>query len=125
MKVPCVYILASKPLGTLYVGVTSNLYKRMAEHSQGLIEGFTKRYSVKRLVYFETHESMAGAIRREKQIKEWRRLWKIHLIERANPEWRNLFDEGSGEIVNGPSDEEGLQEPCSDCDVSGLRLPPE
>ena len=125
MKAPCVYVLASKPLGTLYVGVTNDLHKRMAEHSQGLVEGFTKRYGIKRLVYFEMHESMANAIRREKRIKEWRRLWKIRLIERANPEWRNLFDDRSGEIVNGPRDEEGLLESCPDFDAAGLRPPPE
>jgi len=69
MKRPCVYILASKPLGTLYVGVTSDLHKRMAEHSQGLIDGFSKRYGVTRLIYYEHHLTMADAIRRETQLK--------------------------------------------------------
>ena len=85
MKRPCVYILTNKPLGTLYIGVTSNLHKRMAEHAQGLVEGFTKRYGVKRLVYYELYDSMTDAIRREKRLKDWQRLWKIRLIEGMNP----------------------------------------
>jgi len=104
MKEPCVYILASMPLGTIYVGVTSNLHQRMAEHAQGLIDGFTKKYGVKRLVYFEMHHLMDEAIRREKQLKVWRRMWKIRLIEQTNPEWIDLFDEATGEIRCGPAD---------------------
>jgi len=104
MKSPCVYILASKPSGTLYIGVTSDLHGRMAEHDQELIEGFTKRYGVKLLVYYEFHDEMAGAIGREKRLKEWRRAWKVRLIETMNPEWTNLFDPANGEILPGPAD---------------------
>ena len=104
MKIPCVYILASERDGVLYVGVTSDLHGRMAEHDQGLIEGFTKRYGVKLLVYYELHDDMAAAIRREKQLKEWRRAWKVRLIETMNPEWTDLFDAKSGEIAAGPAD---------------------
>lgn len=104
MKSPCVYILASKPNGVLYIGVTSNLEARIAEHDQGLIAGFTLRYGVKLLVYYEFHESMEFAIRREKRLKAWRRAWKVRLIESMNPEWLNLFDPATGEIAEGPAD---------------------
>jgi putative endonuclease len=104
MKLPCVYILASKPYGVLYVGVTSDLHGRMAEHDQGLIAGFTKRYGVKLLVYAEFHDTLAEAIRREKQLKNWKRAWKVRLIESTNPEWRNLFDPSTGEIADAPAD---------------------
>jgi putative endonuclease len=104
VKEPCVYILASKRDGTLYIGVTSNLAQRMAEHAQGLISGFTLRYGVKQLVYYEVHETMDEAIRREKQLKEWRRAWKVRLIESMNTEWRNLFNPETGEIAEGPAD---------------------
>ncbi len=104
MKAPCVYILASKRDGVLYAGVTSDLHGRMAQHDQGLLEGFTKRYGVKQLVYFEFHESMEQAIRREKQIKDWKRAWKVRLIESTNPEWLNLFDPNTGEIAEAPAD---------------------
>lgn len=85
MPSPCVYILASKPKGTLYVCVTSGLIRRVWEHKQGLVEGFTKRYAVKTLVYAEPHETMAEA------IKKWRRAWKLQLISRGNPTWRDLY----------------------------------
>src|SRR5262245_30428468 len=101
---PCVYILASKRNGTLYTGVTSELPQRVLRHKQGLIPGFTKKYGVHRLVYYEMHPTMDVAIRREKQIKEWRRLWKIRLIESMNPEWVELFDESTGEVFDGPAD---------------------
>jgi putative endonuclease len=101
---PCVYILASKPNGVLYIGITSALEKRMGEHSQGVIEGFTKRYGVKTLVYYEFHHTLEEAIRREKQLKEWQRAWKVRLIEQMNPEWKNLFDPNTGEIFEGPAD---------------------
>src|SRR5690606_13815333 len=78
---PCVYLLASRRNGTLYVGVTSNLVQRVWQHRNHLVEGFTKRYGVSRLVWFELHETMESAIRREKAIKEWKRAWKIQLIE--------------------------------------------
>lgn len=93
---PCVYILASGKNGTLYTGVTSNLPKRVWEHRIGVVEGFTKKYGVKLLVWYEVHETMDAAILREKQIKEWQRAWKIRRIERANPARRDLYDEICG-----------------------------
>ena len=93
MKQPCVYLLASRRNGTLYVGVTSNLVQRVWQHREGLAEGFTKRYGVKQLVWFELHDDMASAIRREKALKEWQRAWKIELIEKTNPGWRDLYEE--------------------------------
>ena len=92
-KLPCVYVLASKRNGTLYVGVTSDLVKRVWEHKDDLVEGFTSKYSVHLLVYYEMHEDMLGAITREKQIKKWNRSWKLKLIERDNPEWKDLWAE--------------------------------
>jgi putative endonuclease len=86
LKQPAVYILASGRNGTLYVGVTSDLQKRIWEHKNDLIEGFTKRYSVHRLVYYELHDEMVSAITREKQIKKWNRAWKLNLIEEKNPD---------------------------------------
>jgi putative endonuclease len=91
MKQPCVYILCSKRNGTLYVGVTSNLVKRIAEHKRHLVEGFTASYGVHRLVWYELHATMEAAIQREKAIKRWRRVWKLRLIEGANPSWRDLY----------------------------------
>ena len=93
MKTPCVYILASKPFGTLYIGVTSNLIQRVWHHRNGSVEGFTKRYGVRRLVWYEAHESMESAIGREKAIKKWNRAWKIRLIEEGNPAWMDLYSE--------------------------------
>ena len=90
---PAVYILASKRNGTLYIGVTGNLVKRVWEHKQNLGEGFTQKYGVHMLVYFEMHYEMTEAIRREKQLKKWNRLWKIELIEKINPGWRDLWQE--------------------------------
>ncbi len=92
-KNPCVYILASHRIGTLYVGVTSDLIKRIHQHRNDLVEGFTKRYSVHTLVWFEQHERMESAILREKEIKKWQRHAKIGLIEQTNPEWRDLWEE--------------------------------
>jgi putative endonuclease len=89
---PAVYILASKRNGTLYIGVTSDLVKRAWEHKNNLAEGFTKRYGVHRLVYYELHEDMVSAIRREKQMKKWNRSWKRELIERQNSDWRDLWE---------------------------------
>jgi putative endonuclease len=88
-----VYILASKKNGTLYIGVTSNLIKRIYEHKNNLIDGFTKKYDVHRLVHFEMTSDIHSAITREKQLKKWKRAWKIHLIEKHNPEWRDLYEE--------------------------------
>ena len=90
-KQPVVYILASKKNGTLYVGVTSNLAKRVWEHKNDLVRGFTKRYNVHDLVWYELHENMDFAIQREKQLKEWKRQWKLELIESANPDWSDLY----------------------------------
>jgi len=92
-KEPCVYILASRRNGTLYTGVTSSLKKRVWEHKNDLVEGFTKRYGVHILVWHELHSNMESAITREKAIKEWKRRWKLELIEEMNPDWRDLYDE--------------------------------
>jgi putative endonuclease len=105
-KEPCVYILASKPNGVLYIGVTSSLFDRVAIHKQDLVDGFTKRYGVHRLVYYEMHETMEQAIRRESQLKKWKRAWKVRLIQSMNPEWCDLFDEANGAILDGPADRE-------------------
>lgn len=90
-KRPFVYILASKRNGTLYIGVTSDLVKRVYEHREGLVEGFSKQTSAKMLVYYEEHGSMEGAILREKQLKKWNRLWKLRIIEEMNPDWEDLY----------------------------------
>ena len=92
-KLPCVYILASKRNGTLYVGVTSNLVKRVWEHKTDAVDGFTKKYRVHDLVWYEVHETMESAIAREKAIKEWQRAWKLESIERVNPDWRDLYSD--------------------------------
>jgi putative endonuclease len=92
MKEFYVYILCSKRNGTLYTGVTSNLPKRIYEHMHNLEDGFTKKYGVHSLVWFERHESADEAITREKQIKKWNRKWKLELIEKENPEWNDLYD---------------------------------
>ena len=91
-KLPCVYLLASKRNGTLYVGVTSDLVKRVWEHKNHLVDGFTKRYGVDRLVWYEVHDTMESAIQREKAIREWQRAWKLELIEEFNPDWKDLYD---------------------------------
>ncbi|MGH8182058.1 MAG: GIY-YIG nuclease family protein [Rhodanobacteraceae bacterium] len=90
---PCVYILASRRNGTLYVGVTSTLAKRVHEHRTGAVNGFTHRYRVHQLVWFEQHATMQTAIAREKAIKEWKRKWKLELIEQSNPYWRDLYED--------------------------------
>ena len=92
LRTPCVYILSNKPYGTLYIGVTSDLVKRVWQHKNGFVKGFTKRYGVHRLVWCEVHESMASAIGREKALKRWNRAWKIELIEKDNPAWVDLYD---------------------------------
>jgi putative endonuclease len=91
-KQPAVYILASKRNGTLYIGVTSDLVKRIWEHKNNMLEGFTKRYNVHRLVWYGLHESMESAINREKRLKDWKRKWKMELIERNNPNWQDLYN---------------------------------
>jgi putative endonuclease len=86
-----VYIMSNQPLGTIYIGVTSKFQTRIIQHREGEIPGFTKRYGLKRLVWYEPHEVMTVAIQREKSLKEWPRQWKINLIERDNPHWRDLY----------------------------------
>ncbi len=93
MKQPCVYILASRRNGTLYTGVTSDLVQRVWQHKNDLVKGFTSKYHVHSLVWYEVHADMESAIGREKAIKEWQRAWKIELIETLNPEWRDLYEE--------------------------------
>ena len=88
-----VYIMASRKHGTLYIGVTSDLRERVSQHREGRTEGFTKRYAVKRLVWFELHDSIVTALQRETSLKRYRREWKINLIEQDNPDWDDLFDE--------------------------------
>lgn len=90
MKIGYVYILASEPYGTVYIGVTSNLIRRMYGHQQGIVEGFTKKYAIKMLVYYEIHDRMDDAILREKKLKNWHRDWKIDLINQHNPAWKDL-----------------------------------
>ncbi|VVC84975.1 GIY-YIG nuclease family protein [Sideroxydans sp. CL21] len=90
-KQPCVYLLASKRNGTLYVGVTSDLVKRVWEHRNHVVAGFTKQHGVDQLVWYEVHETMESAIQREKAIKEWQRAWKLKLIEEFNPDWKDLY----------------------------------
>ena len=90
MKTYLVYILASKRNGTLYVGITNELTRRMFEHKSGLINGFTKKYSIDKLVYFESTSDVNAAILREKRLKKWKRKWKIELIEKLNPNWKDL-----------------------------------
>ena len=89
---PAVYILASKRNGTLYIGVTSELAKRVWQHKNDVVDGFTKRYSVHQLVWYELHETMESAIEREKALKNWKRLWKLALIENSNPGWQDLYE---------------------------------
>jgi putative endonuclease len=90
-KQPAVYILANKRNGTLYIGVTSNLVKRVWEHKNDVIEGFTRRYNIHLLVWYELYNDMESAIMREKRIKEWKRKWKLELIESSNPKWKDLY----------------------------------
>ena len=93
MKQACVYLLASQRNGTLYVGVTSDLVQRIWQHKNDLVEGFSKRYGVHTLVWYEECGTMDAAISREKAIKEWKRAWKIRLIEKSNPDWDDLYEE--------------------------------
>ena len=115
IKSPTVYILASHRNGTLYIGVTSNLSKPMAEHTLAFVDGFTKKHCIKTLVYHDRFMNMDETIGREKQPKEWRRAWKIQLIEDMNPEWVDLYNNTTGEILNGPAESERLtSEPVRD-----------
>lgn len=97
MMTPAVYLLASQRNGTLYIGVTSNLIQRIWQHREGFAEGFTKKYGVKTLVWYEQHATMESAIAREKALKKWNRAWKLKLIEQTNPQWRDLWPEINGE----------------------------
>ena len=98
MKYPTVYMLASQRNGTLYIGVTSDLIKRIWQHREGLADGFTKQYGVKTLVWYEQHETMDSAISKEKAMKKWLRKWKLSTIEKFNPEWRDLWPEIIGAV---------------------------
>ena len=100
---PMVYLLASHRNGTLYAGVTSNLLQRLHQHREGLIEGFTKDYGVRRLVWFEQHATMEEAVLRERRIKKWNRRWKLELIEQVNPDWRDLAEALGFEPLAGSS----------------------
>lgn len=101
-KQPVVYIMASERNGTLYIGVTSDLVKRVWEHREGWGEGFTKKYSLHKLVYFELHNGMSNAIQREKQIKKWNRTWKKEMIEKQNPYWNDLWSSITGQDTGFP-----------------------
>jgi len=90
---PCVYILTNQRNGTLYVGVTSNLSKRIWEHKNKVVEGFTEKYGLNNLVWYELHETMESAISREKTVKSWKRYWKLKAIEEMNPEWHDLYED--------------------------------
>jgi putative endonuclease len=92
-KLAFVYMLASDRYGTLYLGVTTNLVRRVWEHREAFVAGFTKEYGVKRLVWYEAHTEVLAAITREKQLKKWNRAWKIELIQKENPHWRDLFED--------------------------------
>ena len=92
-KQPAVYILTSKRNGTLYIGVTSNLVKRVWEHKKDQVEGFTSKYKIHTLVWYELHDTMKSALVREKRLKGWKRQWKLELIENNNPDWRDLYAE--------------------------------
>jgi putative endonuclease len=93
MKQPCVYLLTNRSHGTFYVGVTSDLIARLYQHRAGTFDGFTKRYGIWRLVWFEVHETMDSAILREKQVKRWARQWKYDLVNAVNPTWRDLAED--------------------------------
>lgn len=90
VRIPCVYILTSYKYGTLYIGVTSDLIKRIWEHKNKVIDGFSKKYSLDKLVYYEIHDTMELAIAREKQLKNWHRKWKLQLVNEINPNWKDL-----------------------------------
>ncbi len=93
MKKPAIYIITNKPNGVLYIGVTSHLQQRIWQHKEKSVEGFSRKYNCHQLVYFEVHETMEDAILREKQLKVWKRNWKIRLIEELNPDWKDLYED--------------------------------
>ena len=96
-KQPCVYLLASDRNGTLYAGVTSDLVRRVWQHRTHAVEGFSNQYDITRLVWFEQHESMESAIQREKRLKKWNRAWKVAMIDKVNPSWRDLWPDITGQ----------------------------
>jgi len=102
-KQPCVYLLASDRNGTLYIGVTSNLVGRVWQHREHAVDGFSARYGVTRLVWFELHGSMESAIQREKQMKKWNREWKLRVLDAANPSWRDLWPDIIGAVPKATS----------------------
>ncbi|SRR3990167_6604219 len=102
MKAPAVYMLASERNGTLYIGVTSDLIKRVWQHKESLADGFTKKYGVKILVWYEQHETMESAISKEKAMKKWLRKWKLATIEKTNPDWHDLWPEIIGSVIPAP-----------------------
>ncbi|URI16018.1 GIY-YIG nuclease family protein [Brevundimonas albigilva] len=100
------YMMTNRMHGAIYIGVSSQLVSRVAQHREGVIDGFTKRYGLKRLVWYEFHDTITGAIQREKSLKRWPRDWKANLIERTNPDWADLFDGLARNGVETPSDPE-------------------
>lgn len=107
---PAVYIMTSGRNGTLYIGVTSNIIQRVWQHKQGAVEGFTAKYGVKTLVWYEQHATMEHAIAREKALKKWNRVWKLELIESANPEWRDLWQDI---VEDSPGAHSGANDPTA------------
>ena len=99
MKTYCVYILTNKPRGTLYIGITGELQRRMIEHKKGMFDGFTKKYYLKKLVYVEPYKYVNDALSREAKLKHWQREWKIQLIETHNPEWNDLYEQIFGSFL--------------------------
>ncbi len=87
-----VYIMTNKKHGTMYIGVTSNIIKRIWEHKNHVVKGFTEKYNLDKLVYYEVHDNAESAIRKEKRLKEWQRLWQVDLVDKFNPEWHDLYD---------------------------------
>ncbi|NLY16006.1 MAG: GIY-YIG nuclease family protein [Gammaproteobacteria bacterium] len=126
MKQPAVYLLCSKPNGTLYIGVTSNLVQRIWQHREGVVEGFTRRYGLKTLVWYEQHETMQSAISREKALKKWNRSWKLRLVAERNPQWLDLWPEITGQesgFSGTPSFREASGAPLSRNDSGGSSFP--
>lgn len=117
MKQPAVYMLASQRNGTLYIGVTSDLIQRVWQHREGLAEGFTKEHGVKILVWYEQHETMESAIRKEKAMKKWLRAWKLKTIEQTNPEWNDLWPEITGAVIPAKA---GIQQDINAFDLNPL-----
>ena len=117
---PAVYIMTSKRNGTLYIGVTSNLLQRVWQHREGVVEGFTKTYDVKMLVWYEQHETMESAIGREKAMKKWNRAWKLKVIEATNPAWRDLWNDITGVAAEDAVHPEALDSRLRGNDEQGI-----